>query len=168
MAAAGLYRIAVPRSLGGAQAHPIEQIRLIEAVSEIHGSTGWNLMIGIENMGILGAVYPRAVTEKLYADPQLIISGSLNPLGHGGPCAWWLSHQRSMAVRERHSQRRLLLESEHRPRRRTVVCAMSRVCCCVNRWCRAPRSRSSIPGRWPGLQGSGSHDVRHPGSVRCR
>ena len=54
MAAARLYRIAVPRSLGGAEAHPITQIQTIEAVSEIHGSTGWNLMIGIENMGIIG------------------------------------------------------------------------------------------------------------------
>ena len=51
MALAGLYRDAVPRSLGGAEAHPITQIRTIEAVSEIHGSTGWNLMIGIETMG---------------------------------------------------------------------------------------------------------------------
>ncbi len=81
MAQAGLYRVAAPRSLDGAEAHPITQIKTIEAVSRIHGSTGWNLMIGIENMGILGAVYDRAVTERLYADPSLIIAGSLNPLG---------------------------------------------------------------------------------------
>lgn len=81
MARAGLYRVAVPKSLGGAEAHPVDQIRLIEAVSEIHGSTGWNLMIGIENMGVLGAVYPKSFTEPMYADPELIIAGSLNPLG---------------------------------------------------------------------------------------
>lgn len=81
MARAGLYRVAVPKSLGGAEAHPVDQIRLIEAVSEIHGSTGWNLMIGIENMGVLAAVYPKPLTEALYADPELIIAGSLNPLG---------------------------------------------------------------------------------------
>ncbi len=81
MATAGLYRVAVPASLDGAEAHPITQIRTIEAVSEIHGSTGWNLMIGIETMGILGALYDRAVTEKLYSDPGLIIAGALNPLG---------------------------------------------------------------------------------------
>ncbi len=76
MAQAGLYRVAAPRSLNGAEAHPITQIKTIEAVSRIHGSTGWNLMIGIENMGILGAVYDRNVTEQLYADPGLIIAGS--------------------------------------------------------------------------------------------
>lgn len=81
MASAALYRVAAPASLGGAEAHPITQIKSIEAVSEIHGSTGWNLMIGIETMGILGALYDRSMTEKLYSDPGLIIAGALNPLG---------------------------------------------------------------------------------------
>ena len=81
MAIAGLYRVAVPASLNGAEAHPVTQIKTIEAVSEIHGSTGWNLMIGIENMGILSALYDRSVTKKLYSDPGLIIAGTLNPLG---------------------------------------------------------------------------------------
>ncbi len=81
MARAGLYRVAVPSRLGGDEAHPITQIKTIEAVSEINGATGWNLMIGIENMGILGSVCNPDVTEKIYADPELIISGSLNPLG---------------------------------------------------------------------------------------
>jgi alkylation response protein AidB-like acyl-CoA dehydrogenase len=57
MALAGLYRIATPRNLNGAEAHPITQIKTIEAVSEIHGSTGWNLMIGVEVMGMLGALW---------------------------------------------------------------------------------------------------------------
>lgn len=81
MARAGLYRVAAPSRLGGDEAHPVTQIRTIEAVSEINGATGWNLMIGIENMGILGSVCNVHVTEKIYSDPELIISGSLNPLG---------------------------------------------------------------------------------------
>lgn len=81
MADAGLYRVAVPRSLGGYECHAIDQIKTIEAVSELHGSSGWNLMIGIENMGILGAYYQRDVLKPLYDDPRLIIAGTLNPLG---------------------------------------------------------------------------------------
>jgi len=126
MALAGLYRVAVPKSLDGAEAHPITQIRTIEAVSEIHGSTGWNLMIGIEVMGILGATYTRSVTEKLYADPGLIIAGTLNPLGTAIRCnggyritgQWPLPDHRAMAVCERRPQCSVLLESEHRPRER--------------------------------------------------
>ena len=82
MALAGLYRIAAPVSLKGDEAHPIKQIKTIEAISEISGATGWNLMIGIETMGILGAIYGAELTLSLYSDPALIISGSLNPLGH--------------------------------------------------------------------------------------
>jgi alkylation response protein AidB-like acyl-CoA dehydrogenase len=48
MAAAGLYRIAAPRRCGGHDADPMTQIATIEAVSTIDGSTGWNLMIGVE------------------------------------------------------------------------------------------------------------------------
>mgnify|MGYP003973252671 CR=1 FL=1 len=81
MAMAGLYRVAVPRSLGGLEAHPINQIKTIEAISAIHGSTGWNLMIGIETMGILCAFYEPASLQALYSDPNLIISGSVNPVG---------------------------------------------------------------------------------------
>ncbi len=81
MAVAGLHRIAAPARLGGEEVHPIKQIKTIEAVSEIDGSTGWNLMIGIEGLGILGSVCQPELVEKLYADPELIISTSLNPLG---------------------------------------------------------------------------------------
>jgi len=81
MARAGLYRVAAPRSISGGEVHPSTQIRVIEAVSEIDGAAGWNLMIGIEVMGILASVYPPSLVERIYADPELIISGALNPLG---------------------------------------------------------------------------------------
>jgi indole-3-acetate monooxygenase len=81
MAQAGLYRVAAPKSTGGGEVHPATQIRVIEAVSELDGSAGWNLMIAIEVMGILASVYPPDVVRRLYADPGLIISGALNPLG---------------------------------------------------------------------------------------
>jgi alkylation response protein AidB-like acyl-CoA dehydrogenase len=81
MAKAGLYRVAAPRSFGGGEVYPSTQIRVIEAVSEIDGATGWNLMIGIEVMGILASVYHPSLVERIYADPELIISGALNPMG---------------------------------------------------------------------------------------
>lgn len=158
MAEAGLYRIAVPRSLGGAEAHPREQILLIEAVSRIHGSSGWNLMIGIENMGILGAVYDRAVTEKLYADPRLIISGSLNPLGsavraEGG---YRISGQWPFASGIHNADyfwsQSIVLDQGERVRddQGVVLCETM-----------VPADRVEILDTWnvSGLRGSGSHDV---------
>ena len=85
MAAAGLYRIAAPRSIGGGECDPRTQIETIEIVSAADGAAGWNLMIGIENMGFLGAALPLETARKLYADPGLIVAGALNPLGRATP-----------------------------------------------------------------------------------
>jgi alkylation response protein AidB-like acyl-CoA dehydrogenase len=81
MASAQLYRVGVPVSLQGLECHPVDQIKTIEAVSRIHGSSGWNLMIGIEVMSALSASYPIETLREIFADPDLIISGALNPLG---------------------------------------------------------------------------------------
>lgn len=81
MAAAGLYRVAVPLDVGGSERHPVEQIRTIEAVSRLDGATGWALMIGIEAMGILGAALPLDEAKALFEDPNLIVAAALNPLG---------------------------------------------------------------------------------------
>lgn len=85
MAAAGLYKVAAPRSIGGGECDPRTQIETIEIVSAADGAAGWNLMIGIENMGFLGAALPLEVARKLYADEGLIVSGALNPLGRATP-----------------------------------------------------------------------------------
>jgi len=81
LAAAELYRVAAPRSLGGAETHALTQIRVIEEISRADGAAGWNLMIGIENLGFLGAALDRRTAERIYADPALIVCGALNPLG---------------------------------------------------------------------------------------
>lgn len=85
MADAGLYRVAVPTAYGGLECDPRAQIETIEAVSEVDGSAGWNLMIGIENMGFLGPALPRPTAEKIFADPRLVVAGALNPLGRATP-----------------------------------------------------------------------------------
>src|SRR5215207_10098130 len=41
--AAGLYRMVIPRSLGGLQADPITYTRAVEHLAEGCGSVGWNL-----------------------------------------------------------------------------------------------------------------------------
>jgi alkylation response protein AidB-like acyl-CoA dehydrogenase len=80
-AAAGLYRVAAPASVGGYETDPFVQIETIEAAAYADGASGWNLMIGIENMGFLGAALKREVATELFSDPGLLVSGALNPLG---------------------------------------------------------------------------------------
>lgn len=81
MASAGLHRVAAPRSVGGGECDPATQIETIEVISAADGASGWNLMIGIENQGFLGAALPLETARKLFADPTLIVAGALNPLG---------------------------------------------------------------------------------------
>jgi alkylation response protein AidB-like acyl-CoA dehydrogenase len=85
MAEAGLYRVAVPELYGGSECDPRTQIETIEAVSAVDGAIGWNLMIGVENLGFLGPALPPATADKIFADPRLVVAGALNPLGRAAP-----------------------------------------------------------------------------------
>lgn len=86
MADAGLFRVAVARALGGAEAHPFEQIRVIETISEADGAAGWTLMIGIETLGMSSGVIRRDVAEEvILANPGVIFAGALNPQGRAQP-----------------------------------------------------------------------------------
>lgn len=40
---AGVYRMVLPRSLGGLQVDPLTYLRVVELLSEGHGSVGWNV-----------------------------------------------------------------------------------------------------------------------------
>ncbi len=74
MAAAGLYRIAAPRRCGGSDADPMTQLATIEAVANADGSTGWNLMIGIESFGLIAPAFEECA--ELLADPMTILCSS--------------------------------------------------------------------------------------------
>jgi alkylation response protein AidB-like acyl-CoA dehydrogenase len=85
MAAEGLYRVAAARSIGGAEAPPEIQIRVIESIAEADGSVGWNLMIGIETFGLLGLAFERGA--EIFADPLLIASSATSATGRAEPAA---------------------------------------------------------------------------------
>jgi alkylation response protein AidB-like acyl-CoA dehydrogenase len=79
---AGLFRVAVAREVGGAEASPREQILAIEAISAADGASGWALMIGVETLGFASAFLAPDVAEEVIAKhPDVIFSGALNPLG---------------------------------------------------------------------------------------
>ena len=80
---AGLYRIAASAEQLGGGADAVTQIKVIEAVSRVDGSTGWNLMIGIETYSLLIAGLMR--NRELIEDPQVIIAGSTAAVGNATP-----------------------------------------------------------------------------------
>lgn len=162
MAVGGLYRMAAPGVYGGGELHPVEVIKGIEAVSEADGSTGWNLMIGVETVGIAMAALPTDSAKQMLGDnPALVFSGSINALGRarrvpgglvvngrwvfasGSDGADWfwggctVVDDDGQPLRVGQHQRPLLLQ--------VVV----------------PRAEYTVVDTWrsPGLCGTGSHDV---------
>ena len=107
---AGLFRVAVAREVGGAEATPREQILAIEAISEADGAAGWALMIGVENLGFASALLLPDVAEEVIAKhPEVIFCGALNPSGPRDARRRRRPRQRSLALRERLPAQRLVL-----------------------------------------------------------
>jgi indole-3-acetate monooxygenase len=76
---AGLFRILVPRNMGGGELTIPDSLRLCEEVSRIDASAGWNLSICVGGP-MFGYNLSRAAFEKIYSDPRGVSAGSLNPM----------------------------------------------------------------------------------------
>ena len=70
----GLYRIGAPVAYGGEEADPVTQIETIETISGFDGAAGWNLMIGIENFGLLAPGCDNC--RHLLDDPMIVLCSS--------------------------------------------------------------------------------------------
>jgi alkylation response protein AidB-like acyl-CoA dehydrogenase len=75
---AGLFRILLPRAMGGGDLTIPDSLRLCEEVARIDGSAGWNLAI-CSGSPLFGHNLSRAAFEKIYGDPRGVSAGSLNP-----------------------------------------------------------------------------------------
>lgn len=74
---ADLFRLLVPRAMGGAGLSPWELGPIIEALARVDGSAGWTMALG---QGLLGQLVKRELYEELFSDPRLTMAGSLNPV----------------------------------------------------------------------------------------
>ena len=84
----GLLRLKTPHVLGGAEADPVTQLDVLEAVSRIDPSSGWCLMIGAASLGGLGAFLPDDSIEEVFVGgrpPR--VAGAAAPSGTAAPVA---------------------------------------------------------------------------------
>ena len=82
----GLLRLKLPHVLGGAEADPITQLDVLEAVSRIDPASGWCLMIGAASLGSLGAFLPDDSIEEIFSGgrpPK--VAGAAAPSGMATP-----------------------------------------------------------------------------------
>jgi indole-3-acetate monooxygenase len=78
----GLLALKTPAELGGAEADPVTQIEIIEAVSYVSPSAGWYLFIGAATAGLSGAFLPDAGVAEMFAGgrfPLVAGGGGLRP-----------------------------------------------------------------------------------------
>jgi alkylation response protein AidB-like acyl-CoA dehydrogenase len=81
MASAGLFRMWVPRTLGGLEVSPLTGYRIVEAVGRIDGSTGWCLFIGFSS-AVTGVFLADLAAEDIFGrDPLMVICGSIAGVG---------------------------------------------------------------------------------------
>jgi hypothetical protein len=85
IAKAGLFRLWVPRRLGGEEADPATLVRVVEEISRADGATGWCVAIGSE-YGSLGD------TSRPMPPAKSMAIRKFAPPGHCAHLAtpWWL------------------------------------------------------------------------------
>ncbi len=80
LAEAGLFRMLVPRDLGGGEASPAEAFAVLEEIAAADAATGWCLMIG-STTALVSAWLPPAHAEAIFADRLAITGGVFAPMG---------------------------------------------------------------------------------------
>ncbi len=77
---AGMFRFTLPVELGGENASSVDTIEVIEALSAIDGSVGWNVMLGSEiNAMAAGGMAPDLALEVYIDNPRVVMCGGGGP-----------------------------------------------------------------------------------------
>src|SRR5690349_17621661 len=74
----GLTRMWVPESLGGGGLTMSEAYPVIEAMSAVDGSTGWNLNIASGAASFAAALADEGAREEVLGDPKTLLCATLN------------------------------------------------------------------------------------------
>ena len=80
MAEAGLFRILLPKSLGGHELDPASALRVIETVGEADASAGWCVMIAATT-ALTAAYLAPDVARVIYGRRDIITGGVYAPMG---------------------------------------------------------------------------------------
>ncbi len=80
MAAAGFYRMFVPKACGGTETPPADASRVFEALARADASCGWVAFIGATSGAVLARL-PQETAREIFRDPQTLICGVFAPSG---------------------------------------------------------------------------------------
>jgi len=76
----GMFRFTLPEELGGENASALETIEVLEAMSAIDASVGWNVMLGSEINAMAAGGMDRDLAREVYIDnPRVVMCGGGGP-----------------------------------------------------------------------------------------
>ncbi|MCP4003976.1 MAG: flavin-dependent monooxygenase [bacterium] len=77
----GIFRLCIPKALGGAEAHALETLQVIEEIARADGSTAWVVMVG-STTALLSGYLDDGWSKQIYgSDPRVITAGVTAPNG---------------------------------------------------------------------------------------
>jgi indole-3-acetate monooxygenase len=155
---AGVYRLAMPRAWGGAEADPLVQYRVLEELTLADASVGWCAAIGFAAGGYFSARLDQDAARALYPDVDLITAGAARPQGRAvkTPGGYRISGRWTFGSGCQNADRMLggcLIFDDDGPVNDAEGRPMLRICY-------LPLEAVTILDTWTstGLRGSGSHD----------
>jgi alkylation response protein AidB-like acyl-CoA dehydrogenase len=80
IAEAGLFRLCVPASVGGLEAHPSALVESVEALATGDAAAGWCVAISATS-GALAGWLPDDARRDVYGDPAQVVGGVFAPKG---------------------------------------------------------------------------------------
>ena len=84
LADAGLFRLWLPKQLGGPELSPLEFMTVVEAASALDGTVGWLVGNG-GGMSRAGGYLPTAVAREWFSDPRTFIVAATGAVGQAVP-----------------------------------------------------------------------------------
>ncbi|QPF82564.1 acyl-CoA dehydrogenase family protein [Bradyrhizobium genosp. L] len=80
LAEAGMFRLYLPKALGGPEFSPLDFMTIVEAAAALDGSVGWLVGNG-GGMSRLGGYLPEDVARSWSADPQTFVCSATGAVG---------------------------------------------------------------------------------------
>ena len=75
---AGMYKLFLPKSLGGVEADPVTVAKVVEEIARHNTAAGWSIMVANSTLTMASHLSEQGVDE-IFADPEVFIAGSVHP-----------------------------------------------------------------------------------------
>ena len=75
-----LFRMYIPKALGGLEIDPITSMIVVEEIARADAAAAWNLMLGA-TYGLWAAFLPDDAAREIYGAPDAVVAGALRPTG---------------------------------------------------------------------------------------